>query len=99
MLCVGEILNFMTLVALCWMLGCDWEMSVGGKREAELGRAGGWLGTNPSSLLRGCRPPREAFCGMRRWRAGDAQILGFDSVPGEGQHRLHSVTVNNGILK
>lgn len=41
----------MTLVALCWMLGYDWEMSVGEKQEAELGRAGGWLGTNPSSLL------------------------------------------------
>lgn len=48
MLCVGEILNFMTRVALCWMLGCDWELSVGGKQEAELGSAGaGWEQTPP----------------------------------------------------
>lgn len=47
MLCVGEILNFVTGVALCGMLGCDWEVSVGGKQEAELGRA---KGADPSSL-------------------------------------------------
>lgn len=41
-------------------------MPVGGKQEAELCRAGGWLGTNkPFLAAQGLVSSRGGFCGMR----------------------------------
>lgn len=56
-------------------------------------------GNKPLLAVQGLLCSRGGFCGMRRWRTGDAQILGFDSAPGEGKRCLQAVTVNQGILK
>lgn len=77
MLCVGEILNFMKFVALCWMLDCDWEIPVGKGRRQSLAEAADGFKQNPprcsgAAMLRG-----EVLGEIRRrWRTGAAQLSG-----------------------
>jgi len=75
MLCVGEILNFMKFVALCWMLDGDWEISVGESRRQSLAEAADGSKQTPprrsgAAMLRG------EVLGERRWRAAAARLSG-----------------------